>query len=115
MAQTTMQRTREHAIDLRMLRGGSPAVHSPAPMNTDAALVGAALDGDRASFGRLHELYAPLVHGILLSRVPYREVGDLVQDVFLVALKSLHSLENAAAFGPWIATIARNRAVDYHR
>jgi RNA polymerase sigma-70 factor (ECF subfamily) len=84
-------------------------------MSTDAVLVAAALGGDRASFGRLHELYLPLVHGILLARVPHREVGDLLQDVFLVALRSLPTLADAAAFGPWIATIARNRAVDYHR
>jgi RNA polymerase sigma-70 factor (ECF subfamily) len=56
-----------------------------------------------------------MVHGILLARVPYRDVDDLVQDVFLVALKRLHSLRDKAAFGGWLAMIARNRAVDYYR
>jgi RNA polymerase sigma-70 factor, ECF subfamily len=78
-------------------------------------LVRAVLDGDRDGFGRLYDLYAPLVHGILLARVPRAEVDDLVQDIFLHAYKKLHTLRDASAFGPWIAMIARNRAVDFHR
>jgi RNA polymerase sigma-70 factor (ECF subfamily) len=81
----------------------------------EVGLVGAALAGDRDGFGRLYDRYAPLVHGILLSRVPRAEVDDLVQDIFLHAFKKLHTLRDAAAFGPWIAMIARNRAVDFHR
>jgi RNA polymerase sigma-70 factor (ECF subfamily) len=78
-------------------------------------LVRAVLDGDREGFAGLYDLYAPLVHGILLARVPRAEVDDLVQDIFLHAFKKLHTLRDAAAFGPWIAMIARNRAVDFHR
>ncbi len=60
-------------------------------------------------------MYAPLVHGILLARVPRDEVDDLVQDIFLHALRKLHTLREAAVFGPWIAMIARNRAMDFYR
>lgn len=81
----------------------------------EAVLVSAALEGDRDGFGRLYGLYAPLIHGILLARVPRAEVDDLVQDIFLHAFKKLHTLRDRAAFGPWIAMIARNRAVDFHR
>ena len=78
-------------------------------------LVKAVLEGDREGFGRLYDLYAPLVHGILLARVPRAEVDDLVQDIFLHAYKKLHTLRDGSAFGPWIAMIARNRAIDFHR
>ena len=81
----------------------------------EVVLVRAVLGGDRESFARLYVLYAPLVHGILLARVPRAEVDDLVQDIFLHAFKKLHTLRDAAAFGPWIGMIARNRAVDFHR
>jgi len=81
----------------------------------EAVLVTAALEGDRDGFGRLYGLYAPLVHGILLARVPRAEVDDLVQDIFLHAFKKLNTLRDRAAFGPWIAMIARNRAIDFHR
>jgi len=56
-----------------------------------------------------------MVHGILLARVPRSEVDDLVQDVFLLALRRLDTLRDPCAFGPWLAMIARNRATDYHR
>jgi RNA polymerase sigma-70 factor (ECF subfamily) len=101
-----------------MLLTSTPA-HAAAEQSQEPAievmLVGAVLEGDRESFARLYALYAPLVHGILLARVPRAEVDDLVQDIFLHAFKKLHTLRDAAAFGPWIAMIARNRAVDFHR
>ena len=81
----------------------------------EVVLVTAALEGDRDGFGQLYARYAPLVHGILLARVPRAEVDDLVQDIFLHAYKKLNTLRDRAAFGPWIAMIARNRAIDFHR
>lgn len=84
-------------------------------ISADAALVAAVRAGDRDAFGRLYDAYSRMVHGILLARVPYGEVDDLVQDVFLVALKKIDSLRDANAFGPWLAMITRNRAMDFHR
>ena len=81
----------------------------------EVMLVKAVLDGQHDRFARLYEMYAPMIHGILLARVPRGEVDDLVQDIFLHALRKLHTLRDAAAFGPWIAMIARNRAMDFYR
>jgi RNA polymerase sigma-70 factor (ECF subfamily) len=94
---------------VRSTEGFEP-IESPA-----AILVRTVLAGDRDTFGRLYELYAPLVHGILLARMPRSEVEDTVQEIFLHALRKLHTLRDANAFGPWIAMIARNRAMDFHR
>jgi RNA polymerase sigma-70 factor, ECF subfamily len=79
------------------------------------SLVSAAREGDRVAFGRLYDRYARMVHGILLARVPPREVDDLVQEVFLSALRQLHALREISRFGAWLATITRNRANDYFR
>ena len=81
----------------------------------ESVLIRAVLDGDRDKYGRLYHLYAPLVHGILLARMPRSEVEDMVQEIFLHALKKLHTLRDTGCFGPWIAMIARNRAMDFHR
>ena len=81
----------------------------------EVALVESARAGDRAAFERLYHLFAPLVHGVLLARVPYGEVSDLVQDVFLTAFRKLGALRDAERFGPWVAIIARNRATDFYR
>lgn len=80
-----------------------------------AALVRAARAGDREAFGEVYRLYSRLVHGVLLSLLPPEEVPDLVQEVFLHALRHLHSLRDERAFGGWIAALARNAARDHHR
>ena len=101
--------------DMLLTSTQAPAAEQSQEPAIQVVLVRAVLDGDRDSFTRLYDLYAPLVHGILLARVPRAEVDDLVQDIFLHAFKKLHTLRDSAAFGPWIAMIARNRAVDFHR
>jgi RNA polymerase sigma-70 factor (ECF subfamily) len=84
-------------------------------ISDDAELARAARHGSRVAFGRLYDRYARMVHGILLARVPYGEVDDLVQDVFLSAMRQISTLRGDGAFGGWLAMIARNRACDYHR
>jgi RNA polymerase sigma-70 factor, ECF subfamily len=80
-----------------------------------AATIRATIAGDRDAFARLYADYVRLVHAILLARVPRRDVDDLVQDVFITAYTRLRELRDPAAFGGWIAAIARNRATDYLR
>lgn len=85
------------------------------PQSRPQTLVEQARDGSRDAFGELYLQYSRMVHGLLLARVPYSEVDDMVQDVFLLALNRLPSLRDEKAFPGWLAMIARNQAVDYHR
>ena len=78
-------------------------------------LVHAAAEGDRGAFGELYVRYARMVHGILLARVPPEAAEDLVQEVFLSAMKQLRGLRTAAAFRGWLGTMARRRAMDHYR
>jgi RNA polymerase sigma-70 factor (ECF subfamily) len=80
-----------------------------------AELVAAAQGGDRAAFAQLYARFARMVHGAVLARVPPAEARDLVQDVFLIALKRIKTVREPEAFGGWLLMIARNRATDYHR
>ena len=101
---------------LSMSSEAKPATQDqPDKWTVESLLVRSVLEGNRDSFNRLYELYAPLVHGILLARVPRDEVDDLLQDIFFHAYKKLGTLRDASAFGPWVAMIARNRAIDFHR
>jgi RNA polymerase sigma-70 factor, ECF subfamily len=88
---------------------------SKSEFSEDAMLVEAARNGDRAAFGRLYERYARMVHGLLLAKVPVGEVDDLVQDVFVMALRRLSTLRKTGSFGAWLAAIARNLANDHYR
>lgn len=103
-------------FELRSRPSGLPAMNPLCePSGSDDALVRAAQCGDRAAFGLLYARYSRMVHGILLTRVPFSDVDDLVHDVFLQALPRLNTLREISKFPGWLASIARNRANDFHR
>jgi RNA polymerase sigma-70 factor (ECF subfamily) len=81
----------------------------------EAQLVDRIRSGDRDAFADLYRMFSPLVHGVVLARVPHDEVQDIVQEVFLTAYNQLHTLRDKAAVGAWMATIARNRAAEFYR
>ena len=85
------------------------------PQAREVDLVEAARRGDRDAFARLYENYAPVVHGLLLTRTRRTDVIDLVHDVFVSALRRIASLETPESFGPWLCAIARNLAKDAHK
>jgi RNA polymerase sigma-70 factor (ECF subfamily) len=104
------------ALPLQFQRAGLTEVADrTCEQNNDERLVFAAKDGDREAFGELYSRYARVVHGILLARVPRLAAEDLLQDVFILAMRRLASLRDAARFGAWLGAIARNRAADYFR
>ena len=86
-----------------------------AAASDDAELVAHARAGSHAAMTSLHQRYAPMVHAIILTRAPTQDADDLTQDVFLQAMARLDRLDKPAAFGAWIATIARNAARDRRR
>lgn len=88
---------------------------APFPVRAEARLVERICAGDEEAFGELYKIFAPVVHGIILARVPYDEVADIVQEVFLSAYKNLHTLRDKNAVGAWLAMIARNRATEFYR
>ena len=64
-------------------------------------LIAAAAQGDRGAFGELYSRYARMVHGILLARVPPRDAEDLVQDVFMSAMRQLRVWYCTYRSAPW--------------
>ncbi|MBT8494228.1 MAG: sigma-70 family RNA polymerase sigma factor [Deltaproteobacteria bacterium] len=86
-----------------------------AKTSSDAELVVRARGGNRVAFSELYERYHRLVHGALVARVPLGEVDDLAQDVFLTAMRRLHTLRDEDAVGGWLLAIARNRAATFYR
>jgi RNA polymerase sigma-70 factor (ECF subfamily) len=106
---------------IRSELGDDPAAKGPgsgagSPVDAaEAELVRRARRGDRAAFADLYDDYASMVHGILISMVTAQDAKDLVQDVFLSALRAIEGLERDDRFGPWVATIARNRAKDAYK
>lgn len=102
--------------DLFLFAGSGGTSAAASRLVTPAArLVERIRTGDEEAFGELYKLFAPMVHGILIARLPRDEVDDIVQDVFIAAYKNLASLRNDNAVGGWLAMIARNRATEFFR
>ena len=91
------------------------AVSATEPVKPEARIVERICAGDKEAFGEMYRMFAPLIHGVVLARVPREEVQDIVQEVFLAAYKSLHTLRDRNAVGPWLVRIARNLTVEYYR
>lgn len=72
--------------------------------------------GDRAAFGDLARLYAPLVTGVVLSRVHrFQDAEDLVQETFLRALRQIQTLADSDKIGSWLYGIALNVVREHGR
>jgi RNA polymerase sigma-70 factor (ECF subfamily) len=84
-------------------------------VRAEAVLVERISRGDQEAFDELYRMFAPMVHGVILARVPRDEVDDLVQNVFLSAFKSISKLRERNAVGAWLAMIARNTAAEFYR
>lgn len=84
-------------------------------VKAEARLVERVCQGDEEAFNEIYKIFAPLVHGIVLARVPRDEAADVVQEVFISAYKNLHALRDKNALGAWLAMIARNRATEFYR
>jgi RNA polymerase sigma-70 factor (ECF subfamily) len=92
----------------------SRAAPAAAPRETDdAELVPRALAGDRAAFRALYDRHRPAVHRVAraFATLDPDDADDVVQDAFIRAFSNLSKLTQHARFGPWLLTIARNRAL----
>jgi RNA polymerase sigma-70 factor (ECF subfamily) len=105
----------EHVLEIGRVLPAGDLLTIPARTGALGATIRAVAAGDQDAFARLYADHVRMVHAILLGRVPRRDVDDLVQEVFLAAYTRIRELREPAAFGGWIATIARNRATDYLR
>lgn len=93
-----------------------PQDTSPHLVNEDAVLM-RAIQGDRAAFETLYDLYVDRVYAYLRARTTTDEdAADLTQQAFVQALAALPRHHGRAlAFAPWLFRIARNVAIDAQR
>ncbi len=80
-----------------------------------ASLVGRIKQREAGAFQEFYERYSGFVHAIVLAKVPREDSEDIAQEVFLAAFRSIGTLRDENSLGPWIARIARNKSVEYHR
>ncbi len=98
-----------------LFRSGSALAPTMVEECSSSELIELIASGDQEAFDTFYRRFAPMVHGITLSRVPRNDVDDLVQEVFISAFRNIRTLRDGNAIGAWLATIARNRAAEYFR
>lgn len=106
---------REMALNSFPLSQSTASAPAPDRANVNAAMIERICKGDEDAFAEMYRAYAPMVHGILLVRLPREEVQDVVQEVFLATYRHIHSLRDRNAIGGWLAKIARNHVAEYYR
>jgi RNA polymerase sigma factor (sigma-70 family) len=85
----------------------------PELSRTEALLVEAARGGDERAFGELYERYGRRIFAYVRSIVrDHGRAEDIVQDVFVSALRRMRSSDRAISFKPWIYEIAKNACID---
>jgi RNA polymerase sigma factor (sigma-70 family) len=83
---------------------------------TDDQLVVAAQQGSDAAFDALFRRYRDRITAYVRSIVSdHARAEDIVQDVFMSALRSLRATEREVAFKPWVYEIAKNACIDHIR
>lgn len=82
------------------------------PEATDTQLVLRARDGEVSAFGELLQRHQRAVYGVVSRMVDDRDdVDDIVQEVFVLAYRSIDRFRGDSAFSTWIYRIAVNTTI----
>jgi RNA polymerase sigma factor (sigma-70 family) len=83
---------------------------------SDDQLITAVRRGNDHAFEQLYRRYSAQIARFVGSRVRDRgRAEDLVQEIFLSALRRLRATDAKITFRPWIFEIAKNAAIDHYR
>jgi RNA polymerase sigma-70 factor (ECF subfamily) len=83
----------------------------------DEALMSAMRSGDESAMGALYDRYSGLVYSVALRVLGDTGAAeDILQDIFIQVWRNPAQFDSRRGnIGPWLAVIARNRAIDVLR
>jgi RNA polymerase sigma-70 factor (ECF subfamily) len=81
----------------------------------DAEIVRQVIDGNVNAFGSLLTRYRDLVLRIVKRHIPYNDVEETTQEVFVRAYRSLPTFKGKGNFKQWLSSIAVRTCYDYWR
>lgn len=95
----------------------APEQVPPALPPAERDLVDAVLSKDRKATAEFVARYTDSVYGYVRQRLAPRSdlVDDLVQDVFIAALRGLPGFRGSSSVRGWLVGIARHKVEDYYR
>ena len=82
--------------------------------STDVELVSAIRSGNESAMTALYDKYSPIVYSVALRVLADSGAAeDVLQDVFMQLWRNPGAFDSSRGnLGPWLAVIARNRAID---
>jgi RNA polymerase sigma-70 factor, ECF subfamily len=94
-----------------------PILFALADAQADREIARRLKNREQEALGTLYDRYGRLAYSLILRVVKNSAVAeDLVQETFLRVWNRAHAFdEDKGALGPWVLTVARNRAIDYLR
>ena len=90
-------------------------MHANLSESSDSEIVRRVLDGDVNAFERLLKRYEDHVLMIAKRHIPYAQIEEIAQDVFVRAYESLPSFKKKRSFKQWLSTIAVRTCYDFWR
>src|SRR5205807_3161837 len=83
----------------------------------DAALIARMRAGDQSAMADLYDRYSGVVYGVALRVLANTTAAeDVVQEIFLQLWRNPQAFDaDRGRLAPWLAVIARNRAIDHLR
>ncbi len=90
-------------------------MHANSSESSDSEIVRWVLDGDVNAFERLLKRYEDHVLMIAKRHIPYAQIEEIAQDVFVRAYESLPSFKKKSSFKQWLSTIAVRTCYDFWR
>lgn len=91
----------------------APAAAPPAEP-TDVQLVARTQEGDPAAFDALIRKYQPRLYGLVYNMTSnHEDTGDLLQDIFAKAYRSIKGFRGQSSFYTWLHTIAVNMTINF--
>lgn len=82
---------------------------------SDAEIIRRVIDGDVNSFEHLLKKYQDHVLGIVKKHIPYQEVEEMAQEVFVRAYQALPGFKEKGSFKQWLSAIAVRACFDFWR
>jgi len=107
-------------VDSRAPGAATPPVHDVSSLSDksdERELISSVLQKDRKAAAQLVAAHIDAVYGYARHRLsPHADlVDDVVQDVFLAALKGLSTFEGQSSLRTWLVGIARHKVEDIYR
>ena len=82
---------------------------------SDAEIIRRVIDGDVNFFEQLLKRYQDHVLSIVKKHVPYNDVEEMAQDVFVRAYQALPGFKKEGSFKQWLSAIAVRTCYDFWR